>query len=250
MKTSFLALIASLLFVSSPADAKITKVVYTQSPDAYSIEYEEIVKDLYLEYDEAGRLVKADSEAYAWMSLFAPDIIYSNLIEGVDEYEYEGDSDLPARVTRTDYNGVLRFTVDYLYDDEGRTLEEHYKNWNGNEIDSVYTYENKDGYDYMYVERTDGESVSNYRFRYYESNGQLKEWKFTEKVGKLNIRRDAEVIYDAHGRIQHIIRSTPNLTLESSWTFKFQYDGDTGNLSRITYTHPFEGTGYILEFEY
>lgn len=257
---AILSVILSILFAMPagfmPKDAEpavnhvITHVKMTQSPDAYAEVKEEIIKDYYFEYDNLGRLVKADSAGYQWMSLFSPSILYSNITEGTDFYEYEGDGSQPVKITRTDNNGKERFTVTYDYDSDGRVLKETFINKNGHKIISDYRYENEDGYDYIYVDRDDDGDEENFRFRYFEDNGWLKTWKYTEHVGVLSVRRDAEIVRDAHGRVSSVIRNTPNLTLESSWTFKFQYDDETGDLSGITYTHPFEGTGYILEFSW
>lgn len=226
----------------------ITHVRLTQSPDAYHTDDEIIIRDFSLEYDNQGRLSKADSLAYQWMSLFSPSILYSNITEGTDFYEYEGDDVQPVKVTRVDNNGKDRFNVTYDYDAEGRVLKETFINKNGHKIISEYRYENEDGYDYVYVDRDDGGEEENYRFRYYEDSGWLKEWKYTEKVGILPVRRDATVIRDVDGVITSVITSAPNLSLESSWTYLLDYDETTGELANIRYTHPFEGSGYILEF--
>ena len=252
---SILSLLLSLLFMipsgfyAKRDEPEPTRVVTKVNRYYNTYKTGEVSEDYFLEYDADARLIKADTRAYSeWQYLFSPSIIYTNIIVGTDEYEYEGSSRKPSRITRYDESGTQRFTVDYEYDSQGRELKETYT-CGDDVVVSTYSYDSDEYYDYVHVYRVDGRHDSEFTFKYYD-DGTLHNWNMRQNYTKdLKVRRDVAIERDGENRVYYAVNSTPALTRYPSWCYMLYYKDD-GELDYIEYSHPYEGIMYRLTFTY
>ena len=203
--------------------------------------------DVYtFEYDEYGRLLEADSQAYSYYERYTdPQFIYYVMIPGRDHYEYNDDGTV-SKVTRMSYDEepVVRFTVEYEYED-GKLAHEFYTNGDKLVI-ADYIYD-EDGV-LSEVNREEGNGNENYVKLKYHGDGKVSSLRSKKVVNRSTFDITSSVIYNADNRISEIHAVSGNMMSENShFTFRYEENGD---LRDVGFVQGYFEIYYLMTFEY
>lgn len=198
-----------------------------------------------IEYDNKGRISKADSLVYSeWEKYVEPQIIYTVLTQGTDYYEY-GKNDLLERVSRKSDAGDVLFTVDYEYNDDNSIKTETYKKGDKTVVSS-YQY-NDDG-SIQYIYRDDGERTVEYKY-YYHGDGTFKGIRQKYSINSYTLLDWLSTVnLDSDGNVISIIVQSGNM-LDESTAFYFTYN-ENGEIDNVSFVQGYFQVSYKISYNY
>ena len=236
-------LLVSCIPMPALADtAQPASVIYAVHSNNEIIEDSE--EEYFIEYDGQGRILKADSIIYGdWERYTRPELIYSVITPGIDEYSYDEAGNISS-VTRYNEEGELRFRVLYRYDEQGRLSREIYTSGDERVI-ANYTYNEETGLAESVVRHKSTHDVT-IKFSY-SGSGKLKGLRLKEEIGAMSGSWYSEIGYDGDG-MKNILVSAPNLLDEGTY-FEFTYD-ESGRMETVKFTQGYFGSDYTLTYKY
>ena len=202
----------------------------------------------YFEYDEYGRLLKADSKAYSYYErYYNPQFIYYVSIPGVDLYEYDENGNV-SKVTRMNYDSeeaVVRFTVDYEYDGD-RLDNETYTN--GDKVVVARYIYDEDG-NLERVERDEGTGNENYvKIGYHDSNGLVSSLRSKKFINNVYMDFSSTIGYNSDESISYINVASNYMMMEDAHIV-FRYE-DNGDIRDVKFSQGYFEIYYIITYEY
>lgn len=222
---------------------KITKVAIEQQTSEMA--YEDRTDVGTIEYDENGKITKADSIVYSqWEKYIDPKMVYTVITPGTDFYFYNKDGNV-EKVERRNENDEILFTVNYEYDSNMNLVTETYIK-NDKEVVSTYTYNDEGAIDT--ISRDDGNRVVLYTYLYH-GDGTIKGLSQKYKIDDTS-RADwiATIVENDDGNI-FAISVTSEFMLDESTSFSFKYQPN-GDLKEVTFNQGYFKVSYKISYLY